>query len=60
MDNENMCRIPVNATMKIIDGKAVMVKGDWVDIPADAIARFLIQKFGVTPIFGGDETPDNA
>lgn len=55
MENDNICRIPVNATMKEIDGKMQMIDADWADIPADIIARFLIQKFGITPIFGGGD-----
>lgn len=54
MQGDNMCKIPVNATFKEVDGKMQMVHADWTEIPADVIARFLIQKFGMTPIFGGD------
>ncbi len=54
MRGDDMCVIPVNATFKEIDGKMQMVQADWAEIPADVIARFLIQKFGMTPIFGGD------
>lgn len=54
--NDNMCRIPVQATFRIIDGKPVMVSAEWADIPADVIARFLIERSGITPvpIDGGD------
>lgn len=55
MESDNICRIPVNATMKEIDGKMQMIDADWASIPADIIARFLIQKFGITPIFGGGD-----
>lgn len=48
MDDE-MCRIPISATYRIIDGEPVMISADYRDIPADLIARFLIQKFGKTP-----------
>lgn len=40
-----MCRIPVKATMQYVNGKMVMTDAVWADIPADAIARFLIEKF---------------
>ena len=55
-DNDTMCRIPVRATMKKINGEYVMVDAEYRDIPADAIARFLIEKFGITPIFEGGTT----
>lgn len=42
-----MCRIPVKATMKRVNGEMTMISAVWADIPADAIARFLIEKFGL-------------
>lgn len=42
-----MCRIPGKATMQYVNGKMVMTDAVWADIPADAIARFLIEKFGL-------------
>ena len=50
---ENICRIPVTATYRMINGKPVMIAAEWADIPADTIAQFLIQKFGVDAIFNG-------
>lgn len=48
MDNEKaMCRIPVKATMQRVNGEMVMVSAEWAYISADAIARFLIEKFGL-------------
>lgn len=48
MDNEKaMCRIPVKAKMQRVNGEMVMVSAEWADISADAIARFLIEKFGL-------------
>lgn len=46
-EKEAMCRIPVRATMQRINGKMVMTDAEWADIPADLIARFLIEKFGL-------------
>lgn len=54
MDNDTMCLIPLSATIKKINGKMEIVSADWQEIPADVIARFLIKKFGITPIFGGE------
>lgn len=53
MDKDNMCRIPVNATYRIVDGEPVLVNAEYRDIPADVIARFIIEKFGITPIHKG-------
>lgn len=50
-----MCRIPVKATMQYVNGKMVMTDAVWADIPADAIARFLIEKFGLD-VERGDNT----
>ena len=46
-DNNGMCRIPVRATMKRVNGEMTMISAEWADIPADMIARFLIEKFGL-------------
>lgn len=46
-DNNAMCRIPVRATMQRVNGEMVMTAAEWADIPADLIARFLIEKFGL-------------
>lgn len=42
-----MCRIPVRATMKRVNGEMTMISAEWADISADMIARFLIEKFGL-------------
>ncbi len=54
MEN-NICRIPVNATMQIIDGQPVMVAAEYADIPAEKIAAFLVERVGTAAIFGGGE-----
>lgn len=43
---DGMCRIPINATFQKINGEMKMVAAEWADIPADAIARFLMQRSG--------------
>ncbi len=52
----NICRIPVTATYTVYKGNSepVMTAAEYVDIPADAIARFLIKRCGADAIFGGD------
>ncbi len=56
MEENEICRdIPIVATYRIgPDGEPHMVreKSVFVDIPADTIARFLLQKFGRTAILG--------
>ena len=52
---ENVCRVPVSATMQIIDGEPVMVAADYAEIPADKIAAFLVEHFGAAQIFGDSE-----
>lgn len=47
----NVCRVPVSATMQIINGEPVMVDAEYVDIPADAIAEFLVKRFRAGAIF---------
>lgn len=54
MDNQTI-RIPVAATMrKQPDGSFEMVAAEWAEVTADSVARFLLQKFGVDAVFGGD------
>lgn len=54
--SSTMCRIPISATFRIIDGKPIMIEAEYRDIPVDAIARYLIEKVGITPIFGGGDS----
>lgn len=51
-----MCRIPVKATYEIINGEPVMVAAEWADIPADVIARKLIEGFGLDAILKGADS----
>lgn len=54
---DNLCRIPVSATFTVYKGSStpVMTKAEWADIPADAIARFLLERCGADAIFNGGE-----
>lgn len=54
---DNVCRIPVSATFTVYKGSStpVMTKAEYVDIPADAIARFLLERCGADVIFEGRE-----
>lgn len=49
---DSICRIPVTATFSIIDGKAVMVAAEYADIPAEDIARYLVERCGIDTICG--------
>lgn len=47
---ENMCKIPVSATMsRQTDGTYRMVDAVYKEIPADCIAQFIIRAFGGVP-----------
>lgn len=54
---DSLCRIPVAATYTVYRGSdtPVMTKVEWADVPADVIAKFLIEKFGADAIFNGGE-----
>lgn len=54
---DSMCRIPVSATYTVMEGSdtPVMTKAEYVDIPADTIARFLLERCGADAIFNGGE-----
>lgn len=53
--NKDTCKIPVQATYKIVDGEPELISANYIDIPSDDIAKFLIQKFGLTPISSSDK-----
>lgn len=52
----NDCRIPINVTYTVYKGggRPVMTAAEYADIPADAIAKFLVGKLGVDAIFSGE------
>ena len=58
MASKEMCRIPVSATYAEINGEMVMVSAEYKDIPAEVIAKFLIEKFGAAAIFGEGESDE--
>lgn len=58
MASKEMCRIPVSATYEEINGEMVMVSAEYKDIPAEVIAKFLIEKFGASAIFGDGESDE--
>jgi len=49
---EAMCRIPLSAVITVQDGKAEIVSAEYQEVPADLVARFLVEKFGPAVIFG--------
>lgn len=56
--SDNLCHIPVIGYMVPgPDGNYHLdeERSTWADIPADTIARFLIEKCGADAIFGGEE-----
>ena len=58
MASKEMCRIPVSATYAEINGEMVMVSAEYKDIPAEVIAKFLIEKFCSSAIFVEGESDE--
>jgi len=53
---DTTCTIPVRATMsRQPDGTYAMTNAVYADIPADYIARMLIEAFGGVPVLNGGE-----
>lgn len=49
--NNAMCRVPLSAVITVEDGKAEIISAEYEDVPADLVARFLIERFGPAAIF---------
>lgn len=47
----DICKIPIRATYSVINGKLVMTAAEYADVPADLIAKFLVDKLGTSAIF---------
>ena len=52
----DVCRIPVKAEYRIIDGKPVMVSAQYAEIPAAVLLRFLLDRSGIR---NGSEVKSN-
>ena len=48
----DVIRIPVQATMRIIDGNAVMISAEYANIDAGIIAQILLRSFKLTNFKG--------
>lgn len=44
-----LCRIPVRATYRIVNGKPVKTAAEYADIPATVIAEKILGYFGLDP-----------
>lgn len=51
---DTTCKIPVRATYTIVNGQPIMTAAEYADVPADAIAKFLVDKLGADAIFSGE------
>lgn len=49
-----ICRIPLTAVFTVQEGKSTMTHAEETEIPADAIAQFLIEKCGQVKVFDGN------
>ena len=54
-NNDMMCRIPLNATVKEVDGKMKVIQADWADMSAYDIAGYILKKVGITAVLGGGD-----
>lgn len=54
--SDNICHIPVSATYTVVKGGGgpVMTSAEYMDISADVIARYLVDKLGIDAIFNGE------
>lgn len=50
-----ICRIPVRATVAVSHGKSTMIDAEYADIPAAAIAEYIVQHIDPEKIFGKQE-----
>lgn len=50
MPGPTTCRIPVKATVRIINGAATVVAADYAEVDASRIAEILINGFGADAI----------
>lgn len=52
----DICSIPVHATYTVYEGSStpILTAAEYADIPADAIAAYLVDKLGVDAIFSGE------
>lgn len=44
--SEQTCKVPVEATIRMIDGQPVMVDAVWADVPARLIVDMIVQHLG--------------
>lgn len=43
---DDLCRVPVQASYAVIDGKAQRISAEYAEIPAQLIADLFMQHFG--------------
>ncbi len=54
----DMCRVPVRASYAVVNGKAQRISAEYAEIPAQVIADFFMQHFGV-PVPAEREEAEN-
>lgn len=57
MPGPTTCKIPVKATVRIINGTATVVAADYAEVDASRIAEILINGFGADAIPKAGDTP---
>lgn len=46
---QDICRVPVVAEFRMVDGEPVMISAQYADIPAAELLRFLLDRSGIRP-----------
>lgn len=44
---QDICRVPVVAEFRVVDGEPVMISAQYADIPAAELLRFLLNRSGI-------------
>lgn len=46
---QDVCRVPVVAEFRMVDGEPFMISAQYTDIPAAELLRFLLERSGMRP-----------
>lgn len=53
-NTSNLCRVPVSATYRIVNGEPVLIEAEYTDIPAPELLRFLLERSGKSDLLRHD------
>lgn len=46
-NTSNLCRVPVSATYRIMNGEPVLIEAEYADIPAPDLLLFMLERSGI-------------